>query len=138
MAAENPASGTDQADLARRPRPAIVTLRDWRSRTWAGVMNGAADTQLAGWGLYAAYTWTANPILSTLQSIRFYVPALGAIALLGSWLVTRLPRRASLAAVTSAAAAVAMFGLGAWPFAIIREFWLSPMCDVLFPVRCAG
>ena len=75
-------------------------------------MNGAADTQLAGWRLYAAYTWTANPILSTLQSIRFYVPALGAIALLGSWLVTRLPRRASLAAVTSAAA-VAMFGLGA-------------------------
>jgi hypothetical protein len=28
--------------------------------------------------------------------------------------------------VTSAAAAVAMFGLGAWPFAIIREFWLFP------------
>ena len=101
-------------------------------------MNGAADTQLAGWGLYAAYTWTASPIGSTLQFARFYVPAAGAIALLGSWLVTRLPRRASLAAVTSAAAAVAMFGLGAWPFAIIREFWLSPMCDVLFPVRCAG
>jgi hypothetical protein len=88
-------------------------------------MNGAADTQLAGWGLYAAYTWTANPILSTLQSIRFYVPALGAIALLGSWLVTRLSRRASLAAVTSAAA-VAMFGLGVWSFAVIHEFWLFP------------
>jgi hypothetical protein len=57
---------------------------------------------------------------------RFYVPAAGAIALLGSWLVTRLPRLASLAAVTSAAAAVAMFGLGAWSFAIMREFWLFP------------
>ena len=68
----------------------------------------------------------ANPILSTLQSTRFYVPALGAIALLGSWLVTRLPRRTSLAAVTSAAAAVAMSGLGAWSFAVIREFWLFP------------
>jgi hypothetical protein len=64
----------------------------------------------------------ANPILSTLQSTRFYVPALGAIALLGSWLVTRLPRRTSLAAVTSAAAAVARFG----SFAVIREFWLFP------------
>ena len=46
---------------------------------------------------------------------------LRAIALLGSWLVTRLPRRASLAAVTSAAVAAAMFGLGAWSFAVIRQ-----------------
>ncbi len=76
------------------------------------------------WGLYAAYTWTANPVLSTLQSARFYGPAAGAIALLGSWLVTRLPCRASLAAVTSAA--VAMFVLGAWSFAVMREFWLFP------------
>jgi hypothetical protein len=73
------------------------------------------------WGLYAAYTWTANPFGSTLQVARFYVPAIGAISLLGSWLVTRLPRRASLAAVTCAAVAVAMFGLGAWSFAVIRQ-----------------
>ena len=65
------------------------------------------------WGLYAAYTWTADAFGSTLQFARFYVPAIGAISLLGSWLVTRLPRRASLAALTSAAVAVAMFGLGA-------------------------
>jgi hypothetical protein len=73
------------------------------------------------WGLYAAYTWTASPFGSTLQVARFYVPAIGAISLLGSWLVTRLPRRASLAAVTAAAVAVAMFGLGAWSFAVIRQ-----------------
>jgi len=72
------------------------------------------------WGLYAAYTWTASPFGSTLQFARFYVPAIGAISLLGSWLVTRLPRRASPAAVTSAAVAVAIFGLGAWSFAVIR------------------
>jgi hypothetical protein len=29
------------------------------------------------WGLYAAYTWTAGGILTTLQSARFYVPAIG-------------------------------------------------------------
>jgi hypothetical protein len=72
------------------------------------------------WGLYAAYPWTANAFGSTLQFARFYLPAAGAIALLGSWLVTRLPRlprRASLAALISAAVAVAMFGLGAWSFA---------------------
>jgi 4-amino-4-deoxy-L-arabinose transferase-like glycosyltransferase len=61
-----------------------------------------------------------------LQFARFYVPAAGAISLLGSWLVTRLPRRASLAAVTSAAVAAAMFGLGAWSFAIMHDFWLFP------------
>ena len=44
------------------------------------------------WGLYAAYTWTAFPGLSTLQAVRFYVDALGAIALLGAWLLTRLAR----------------------------------------------
>ena len=73
------------------------------------------------WGLYAAYTWTASPFGSTLQFSLFYVPAIGAISLLGSWLVTRLPRRASPAAVTSAAVAVAIFGLGAWSFAVIRQ-----------------
>jgi hypothetical protein len=39
--------------------------------------------------------------------------------------VTRLPRRASLAGVTSAAA-VATFGLGIWSFAVIHQFWLFP------------
>ena len=56
-----------------------------------------------------------------MQFARFYLPAIGAISLLGSWLVTRLPRRASLAAVTSAVVAAAMFGLGAWSFAVIRQ-----------------
>ena len=80
------------------------------------------------WGLYAAYTWTAHPGGGTLQVVRFYVPALGAIALLGAWLVvqlgTRLAARARRAplALTSAALAVAMFGLGAWSFATMRDF----------------
>ena len=77
------------------------------------------------WGLYAAYTWTANAFGSTLQFARFYVPAIGAISLLGSWLVTRLPRRTSLATAISAAVVAAMFGLGAWSFAVMREFSLG-------------
>jgi hypothetical protein len=77
------------------------------------------------WGLYAAYTWTANAFGSTLQFARFYVPAIGAISLLGSWLVTRLPRRTSLATAMSAAVVAAMFGLGAWSFAVMREFSLG-------------
>jgi hypothetical protein len=68
------------------------------------------------WGLYATYTWTASPGLSALQATRFYVPALGAISLLGAWLVVRAARPAPLAAVASAAAVVALFGLGIWSF----------------------
>jgi len=101
----------DRAGPARRDLAVALAL----AASWFSV-----------WGLYAAYTWTANDLGSTLQFARFYVPAAGAIALLGSWLVTRLPRQAALAAVTAAAIAVAMFGLGAWSFAIMHEFWLFP------------
>jgi hypothetical protein len=86
------------------------------------------------WALYAAYTWTAHPFGTTLQVARFYVPAIGAISLLGSWLVTRLPRRASLAAMTAAAVAVVMFGLGAWSFAVIHQ---SPFQGVHRPPTVA-
>jgi hypothetical protein len=72
---------------------------------------------LAVWGLYAAYTWTAHPFGGTLQSVRFYVPALGAISLLGAWLVTRLPGqragRPALAAVAAVVVIAGMFTLGA-------------------------
>jgi hypothetical protein len=80
------------------------------------------------WGLYAAYTWTAHPGDGTLQVVRFYVPALGVIALLGAWflvqLSARLTARAPLALV-SAALVVAMFGLGAASFAAMRGFSLG-------------
>jgi hypothetical protein len=72
------------------------------------------------WGLYAAYTWTAFPGLSTLQAVRFYVDALGAIALLGAWLLIRLARRATLAAATSAVVVAALFVLGFWSFTVMR------------------
>ena len=38
---------------------------------------------LAIWGLYSAYTWTTDPTSVTVQAVRFYMPAIGAIALLG-------------------------------------------------------
>jgi hypothetical protein len=51
-----------------------------------------------------------------LQFARFYVPALGAISLLGAWLVTRIPGRPWVAGLASAAVIAVMFGLGAWSF----------------------
>jgi hypothetical protein len=47
------------------------------------------------WGLYFAYDWTARMASgpgSDIHLIRFYLPALGLISLLGAWLLAQLPR----------------------------------------------
>ncbi len=82
-----------------------------------------AASWFAIWGLYATYDWTAGPGLSTLQSVRFYVDAAGAIALLGAWLLIHLARRATAATATTATVAVlvvALFVLGFWSFTVMR------------------
>jgi hypothetical protein len=99
------ASG-QKAATARRDGAVAVAL----AASWASV-----------WIVYATYTWTAAPHLSTLQAARFYVPALGAIALLGAWLLTRVPlarvaRRVPLAAVTTLAVVAVLFAAGNWAF----------------------
>jgi hypothetical protein len=88
--------------------PAEIARRDF------AVGLALAASWCAVWGLYATYTWTTQPHLTTLAASRFYVPALGAMALLGAWLVARLPRRAPKAA--AACVVVAAFGLGVWSF----------------------
>jgi hypothetical protein len=54
------------------------------------------------WALYSTYTWTTDPTNVAVQDVRFYLPALGAISLLGAWLVTRLPAHAWRASLTAA------------------------------------
>ncbi|MEP7368412.1 MAG: hypothetical protein ABI662_02070 [Dermatophilaceae bacterium] len=47
------------------------------------------------WGLYAAYDWTARMGSAPgrdIHLIRFYLPAIGLIALLGAWLLVQLAR----------------------------------------------
>ena len=96
----------DQAPGARRDFAVGAAL----AGSWLGV-----------WGLYAAYSWTAQPGITTEAAVRFYVPAAGAIALLGAWLLVRGRRslggasRLPLAA-TASAAIVALAGLGLWSF----------------------
>jgi hypothetical protein len=75
-----------------------------------------AASWFAIWGLYSAYSWTTDPTSVAVQVVRFYVPALGAIALLGAWLVTRIPGRAWLAGLASTAAITALFAVGVWIF----------------------
>jgi hypothetical protein len=85
-----------------------------RRDLWVGLTLAASWFVI--WGLYSMYTWTTDPTSVTVQVVRFYLPAIGAISLLGAWLVTRIPCRASLAGLTSAAVITAMFGLGVWAF----------------------
>ncbi len=68
------------------------------ARRDAAVAGALAAVWLGVYGLYAAYTWTAGVGAGgpgggvSVHLIRFYVPALGAVALLAAWLVYRLPR----------------------------------------------
>jgi hypothetical protein len=91
-------------------RAGAVARRD----LWVGL--ALAASWFAIWGLYSAYTWTTDPTNVTVQVVRFYLPAIGAISLLGAWLVTRIPGRASRVGLTSAAVITATFGLGVWTF----------------------
>jgi hypothetical protein len=119
--------------------PAAVARRD------LAVALALTASWFSMWGLYAAYTWTAHPGAGTLQVVRFYVPALGAIALLGAWLLVQLgtwfaahaPRRTPLA-LTSAALVVALFGLGAWSFTAMRDFSLGGGIAVIHGARVVG
>ena len=105
---------------------------------WAGGQDGAAARRdlwvglavaaswLAVWGLYSTYTWTADdPTMVTLQVVRFYVPAIGAISLLGAWLVTRIPGRAWLAGLTTAAVIIPMFVQGVSSFHVMWTWAVS-------------
>jgi hypothetical protein len=85
-----------------------------RRDLWVGLT--VAASWFAIWGLYSAYAWTTDPTTVTVQFVRFYLPAIGAISLLGAWLVTRIPGRAWPAALTSTAVIAALFGLGVWAF----------------------
>jgi hypothetical protein len=99
-----------RAITLRRAGPESPARRD----LWAGL--ALASSWLAIWGLYATYYWTNDPTENTLQTVRFYLPAIGAISLLGAWLVTRIPGRPWLAGLTSAAVVAVMFALGEWSF----------------------
>jgi hypothetical protein len=85
-----------------------------RRDLWVGL--SVAASWFAIWGLYSAYTWTTDPTNVTVQFVRFYVPAIGAISLLGAWLVTRIPGRAWRAGLISTVIITALFGLGVWSF----------------------
>ncbi len=65
------------------------------------------------WGLYATYTWTVGQTIgpgNPVHVVRFYLPALGLIALLAAWLLSQLPRWLPVALIAVLA------GVGVWSF----------------------
>jgi len=76
----------------------------WAARRLDGVVALSLVAGWAGiWGLYLAYTWTVNQGgANAVHVIRFYLPALGLIALLGAWTLVRLPKVASFGAAVVA------------------------------------
>ena len=102
-----------------RVAAAGAEVRQSRATAYRDVAVGAAlaTTWLGVWALYFTYHWTAQMSAAggpgmggdagdAVRVIRFFVPALAPIALLGSWALVRLPRWLSLAAVAG------FFGLG--------------------------
>ncbi len=97
--------------LAERARLRGDGERAVAARTDLWVAVALFASWFAIWGLYAAYTWTTAPGGTTLQLARFYVPALGAISLLGAWLITRVPRREALPPLAAVVCAVVIAGM---------------------------
>jgi hypothetical protein len=88
-----------------------IAIRRVRRDLLAGALLTAC--WLGVFGLYLAYDWTVRMSEgdATVHVVRFYVPALGAIALLAAWLVRRLPAWAPLAVL----AAVVAFAAVSYP-----------------------
>jgi hypothetical protein len=104
-------AGGERAGRARRDLAVGLAL----AAAWAAI-----------WCLYATYAWTTVPGLSTLQSTRFYVPTLGAIALLGAWLLVRTPRKQPLVAITTFLIVGTLFWLGGRAF---HDMYQAPFLD---------
>jgi hypothetical protein len=96
------------------------------SRRDLAVACALGSSWLATWGLYSAYAWTAEPGLTNLQAVRFYLPALGLISLLGALPLARVasliggPNQVRDVAFTSFVLA-GLFSLGVWSYNNMRS-----------------
>ncbi len=84
---------------------------------------------LAIWALYSAYTWTTDPTSVTVQVVRFYLPPLGPIAILGAWLATRIPGREWLTGLVTVAAITLLFTQGTQAFHTMYAAFGVPLND---------
>ena len=90
-----------------RQRDARGSPQDRAARRDAAVALVLGAGWLGLWVLYLTYSWTVSQLSApggasvTVHVIRFYLPALGLIVLLATWLLTRLPHRVSWTVVVA-------------------------------------
>jgi hypothetical protein len=90
------------ARVAWNLHSSVDPLRRRATRRDAVVAAALVACWAAIFGLYLTYTWTVGQAERhgiTVHVVRFYLPALGAVALLGAWLLARIPRPATLVTV---------------------------------------
>ena len=108
--------------LRRRHDPAPSPERRAAGRDVA-VGATLAAAWLGIWGLYAMYYWTAQMSVGTggtVHVVRFFVPALGALALLGAWALVRVPRPLAIGGL------VLLLVAGLWSFNVMRSAGGAP------------
>jgi hypothetical protein len=79
----------------------------------AAIGASLAAGWLGLWSVYLCYDWTVRQSVdlgSSVHVVRFYLPALGLIALLGAWLLVQLPRWAPVVVLA------VLVALGAWDY----------------------
>lgn len=96
--ADASAGRADRADRRRDAAVGLSLLAGW----------------VAAWGLYLAYAWTVSQAgADPVHVVRFYLPAMGPVALLGAWALVRLPM------AVWAAAMLALLGAGVASFHVL-------------------
>jgi hypothetical protein len=109
--------------VVRTRRRGIEAARRTRHRRDALIGGFLGIGWIGIWGLYSAYDWTARMAGGAgggIHVIRFYLPALGLITLLASWLLTQLPRRLTVVAL------VVLIGLAAWSWTDLAAAGMGP------------
>ena len=79
---------------AIRANTSVGSVHRNETRRDLAVGLSLAAAWLSIWGIYVAYNWTAQMSANSSQAIhviRFYVPVLGIMALLGTYVLTRIP-----------------------------------------------
>jgi hypothetical protein len=102
----------------RGNRPGVDAAQRTRANRDAVVGAVLAAGWLGIWGLYLAYAWTVQAASGpdgSVHVIRFYLPAIGLIALLGAWFLMQLPRW--LPPVLPAV----VIALGAWSYTTLAD-----------------
>ena len=100
-----------------------------RRRTCVG-LAGFVALEAATFSRYTNIVVLGCAVIAVLIAWRLRAArlpgALGAISLLGAWLLVRVPRGQPLAAITTLVVVAALFGLGGWAFHDMYQFPFGP------------